>query len=78
MFPSMTRARIASAVTGAAFATVAVVSEAAITAAQLEPISDDVEASVTAVAPWALALAAIVLGFFIGLRIVKRAAKAAA
>ena len=64
--------RVLAAITGVGFATVAVVSQAAVTAAQLTPISDDVGDSVEALMPYAIGMLAVVLGASIAIKLVKK------
>lgn len=68
---------VRNALVGGAFTLVAVTSHAAITAAQLAPISDDVGDSVEALITWTVALMAVVLGAMIGIKLVKKFANRA-
>jgi hypothetical protein len=50
---------------------------AAITAADLAPIGDDIEATMTALTPWVIGLLAVVLGASIGIKLLKKFANRA-
>jgi hypothetical protein len=71
-------ARALAATAGFAAVVVAASAQAAITALDLAPIGDDIEASLTALTPWVIGLLALTLGASIGIKLLKKFANRAA